>query len=158
MEKEEKSKLEKKQDNAIKKSEQPDNNTTSEKEQDDFLPSEIIDKMPLEEQRIFKSMSVLMSARSDSPANQFFRKITNDQAGKIIDNIENESKREHIERMSSKKWNCIYLLLILLFIILLSLLFLWKDKSEYIVPIITAFLGGAGGYGFGFGQGQKKSS
>jgi len=82
-------------------------------------------------------------------------KITSEQVGKVIESIENDSVRDHENRMSSRRWGFAALVVVLLFILLLALACLWRDKAEYIAPIISALVGGVGGYGLGISQARR---
>ena len=94
---------------------------------------------------------------SSGPApHPLFSKMNTEQVGKIIQNVENESVREHEDRMSSRRWNFAALVIVLIFILLLAAGCLWKDKLEYIAPIITALIGGVGGYGIGVSRNGKR--
>jgi len=155
MGKEEKPKSEEEKDKELKLPEHPEEIP---EEEENILSDEIIEKLPPEIRGIVrKSTSMFMAGSYPPPYHYIFRKMTPEHIGKVIDSLDSDSQRDHKERMSTRRWYYAYLITILMFILLLSLLFLWKDKSEYIVPIITAILGGAGGYGIGLSMGQKRS-
>ena len=83
--------------------------------------------------------------------------MTPEHVGKVIDNTEKDSIRDHENRMSARKWNFAALTIVLMFVLLLAAGCLWKDKLEYIAPIITALIGGVGGYGVGLTQSKKNN-
>ena len=94
---------------------------------------------------------------SSGPApHPFFAKMNTEQVGKVIENMDKESIRDHEDRMSSKKWGVAVLVVILVSILLLSADCLWKDKLEYIAPIITALIAGVGGYGIGLSRNGRR--
>lgn len=156
MGKDEKSKPQQGEDKPSDLSEQPED--LASRGEESILPEEVLDKLPPEAKEVVrKSTSMFMAGSFAPPSYHISKKLTTDQIGKVIDNIESESVRDHKERMSSRRWNFAYLMLSLLFIVCISLIFLWKDKAEYVVPIITALLGGAGGYGLGLSRIHKKN-
>ena len=156
MEKKEKPKSEEEKDKASERPEQPEDIVPPEEET--ILPKEVLEKLPPESRAMIqKSISMVMAGSMPPPSYYITKKITSEQIGKIIDHAESESQRDHKERMSTRRWNFAYMIGGLLFILLLSTLFLWRDKAEYMAPIITALVGGAGGYGIGLSQGQKRA-
>lgn len=156
MGKEEKPQSEEEKDKASESPEQPKDIVPTEDES--ILPDEILEKFPPEVRGIVrKSTSMFMAGSLPPPHYYIARKMTPEHIGKILDSVERDSQREHQGRMSSKRWNFAWLIACLIFILAISGLFLWKDKSEYIVPIITALLGFAGGYGIGLSWGQKRA-
>jgi len=158
MGKEEKPKSEEEKDKSSESSEQPKDIVPTEEES--ILPDEILEKFPPEVRGIVrKSTSMVMAGSLPPPHHYIARKITPEHIGKILDSCEKDSQREHQGRMSNRRWKYAYLITCLIFILAISGLFLWKDKSEYIVPIITALSGFAGGYGIGLsrGRGQKRA-
>jgi hypothetical protein len=156
MGKEEKPKSEEEKDKTSERPQQPEEIVPAEEES--ILPNEILEKFPPEAREVVrKSTSMFMAGAMPPPHYHIAKKMTSEHIGKVIDGIEKDSQREHQGRMSTRRWNFAWLIACLIFILALSGLFLWKEKSEYIVPIITALLGGAGGYGIGLSQGQKRA-
>lgn len=156
MGKEEKPKSEEEKDKSSESPEQPEDIVPTEEESG--LPIEILDKLDPEERKIVRrTFSMFMAGSFTSPHHYLFRKMTSEHIGKVLDGVERDNQREHQGRMSTRRWNYAYLITCLIFILAISGLFLWKDKSEYIVPIIAALSGFAGGYGIGLSRGQKRA-
>ncbi|MBN1806830.1 MAG: hypothetical protein JW837_16400 [Sedimentisphaerales bacterium] len=122
------------------------------------MPDEVIEKFPPEVREfVRKSTSMFMAGPMLPPHYHIFKKMTPEHIGKILDSAEKDSEREHQGHMSDRRWNFAWLIACLVFILALSGLFLWTEKSEYIVHIITALVSGAGGYGIGLSKGQKRA-
>ena len=117
--------------------------------------SEDFDSLPPEAKKHVSRMVSMFMSSGPAP-HPFLSKMNTDQVGKVIDNIEKESIRDHQNRMASRRWDFAYLLAILVFILLIAAGCIWKDKFEYIAPIITAIIGAVGGYGLGVSRKESK--
>lgn len=127
----------------------------SENDIPEFMRDSDFENLPPEAKRSVSRMVSMFMSTGPSP-HPFISKMDTQQVGKVIDSMENDSRRDHEDRMSSRRWNFAALLVILTFVIILSFGCLWKDKSEYIAPIITALIGGVGGYGIGISRSREE--
>lgn len=154
-EKEKKEKEEAPKPSELVKSE--DNKTEiSKPEEGGIISAEDYEQLPSEAKKQFSRMfSMFMSSTSGPAPHPILSKINTEQVGKVIDYVETESIRDHKNRMSSRRWSFAALVIVLLFILSLAAGCLWKDKLEYIAPIITAIIGAAGGYGVGLTHGRR---
>ncbi len=121
------------------------------------MPAEMLEgfeQLPPEAKRQVSRMFSMFMSSGPAP-HPIFSKMNTEQVGTVINNVETESIRDHKNRMSLRRWSFAALVIILLFILSLAAGCLWKDKLEYIAPIITAIIGVAGGYGVGLGHGRR---
>jgi len=115
------------------------------------IPDEILEGIEDKDERglIRKSLAFMGSFPVQNP---FAKKITPEHIGKIIDNSEKQDERDFKDKQRER--------LFIGFIILISLLFvgfliyLFKDKNEVLIPLITGLLSFLGG--FGVGRSSKK--
>jgi F0F1-type ATP synthase assembly protein I len=85
-------------------------------------------------------------------------KLKDEHLSKIIDHSESENKRKSGERIHSMYLACGSIAGILVFILILSYLFLRFQKAELLQPLITGILGFAAGALSGYGYGRSTSS
>lgn len=120
----------------------------------EILSAEEFEHLPPEaKKQVSRMISMFMS--SGPAPHPLISKMNTEQVGKVIEYVETESIRDHKNRMSSRRWSFAALVIVLLFILSLAAGCLWKDKLEYIAPIITAIIGAAGGYGVGLTHGRR---
>lgn len=148
-----------------KKEKQQENSELSNKQEEreldkseDSMPPEMREEFqhlpPEAQKQVSRMFSMIMS--SGPAPHPIFSKMNTEQVGKFIDNIENDFVRDHKNRISVRRWGFATLVVVLLFILALAAGCFWKDKLEYIAPIITALIAGVGGYGFGLSQKERR--
>lgn len=128
------------------------------KELETSKPEEVLEEfeqMPTEVKKNFSKMISMFMSSGPMP-HPIFSKMNTEQVGKVIDYIEEDSKRDHKNRMSERRYSFTAFVIILLFILALAAGCFWKDKLEYIAPILTAIVGFGGGYGVGVAR-QKNN-
>jgi hypothetical protein len=126
-------------------------NETPEQPKPEELVEEEFRHLPPDERKEVSRMFSMIMSRGPMP-NPIFSKINTAQVGKIIEYVETESIRDHQNRISSRRYYFAGFVLILVFILLIFVACLWKEKWEYVVPVITAIGGFGGGYGVGLKQ------
>ena len=111
--------------------------------------------------KIFYSRASLSMHGIMPMSNPLYEKMDASLISKMIDNSENESKREYEQEKFNRKCGIIILSIVLVAAIFLLCVFRHhvSDISEIIMPIIYIGVGAvggfAGGYGIGKSQGQK---
>jgi hypothetical protein len=88
------------------------------------------------------------------PGDALLAKLKDDHLTKVIDQSESENKRKHQERIMAMVLMVAVAVLVVVFILALSYMFLKFQKSELLQPLLTLFLGFAGGVTSGFGIGR----
>jgi len=116
------------------------------------IPGEVLDSLPPETRKKLVSMSMFMS--SGPVPHPLYEKIEAEHLHKIIDAAEKDNEKDFQDKQSSRKWNCLWLLVICLFIFAVFSLFIFSKNTDLVIPIGTALLGFAGGFGSGFGVGR----
>ena len=116
------------------------------------IPSEVLDNLPPEARKKLISMSMFMS--SGPIPHPLYEKLEAEHLHKIIDATEKDNERDFQDKQSSRRWNCLWLLVICVFILAVFALFIFSKNTDLVVPIGTALLGFAGGFGSGFGVGR----
>ena len=115
------------------------------------LNGEVIEKIPDELKKVFDSVSLQAAAFSGPVFNPILKKITEDHIHKVLDQTEEDSKREFNDRKSARRFNLLYAVLAAILFVFVTVYLAGQDKELYrdILTKIIIFFGGAGaGYGF----------
>jgi hypothetical protein len=139
--------LTKKEDSTSKQPPQPPAGTT---------PIDLFRSLPPDAQKAFTGM-ISMVLQSGPLPNPILSKITEEHIGKVIDNAEQDSVRNHQGKILEMKWGFWTLVVVLIFALALAVGCLVSKHFEYIVPIITAIIGGGGGIGIGYGIAKRST-
>lgn len=118
--------------------------------------SEEFEHLPPEAKKHISKMFAMSMSSGPAP-HPIFSKMNTEQVGKVIDYVEEDNKRDHNYRVSQRRYDFATIIVILLFVLALAAGCLWKDKLEYIAPIITAIVGFGGGYGLGMSRQRNQS-
>lgn len=125
-----------------------DNEERKDKAEDPIIPEEILEGLPEEDRgRIQGIIRQTMVSAVMGNKNPIAEKITSEHITKIIENSDNQDKRDRDERRSEKNYEIIFLLIGLVFLGFL-IVFL-KDDKELLYKIIIAILSFIGGFGIG---------
>ncbi|KPK74372.1 MAG: hypothetical protein AMJ79_14350 [Phycisphaerae bacterium SM23_30] len=135
---------------SIKKSQDAEEIVSKEKSKNQEIPPEVLEKLPSHIRESFQAMMV-MSGQVPHP---LISKLEPEHIHKIIDATEKDNQRDFQDKLSSRKSNLIWLLVICVFILAVFALFIFSKNTDLVVPIGTALLGFAGGFGSGFGVGR----
>lgn len=84
-----------------------------------------------------------------STAHPILAKLDGQHLTKILDGVENESKRDHEDRDQGRKHMRFIAVVGLAGFLLISALFLWANAGELLKGILMGFAVFAGGLGFG---------
>lgn len=101
----------------------------------------------------FLQMGMTVSRPTDS----LLEKLDPTHLTTIIDNAENDSKREH-ELQKDREWYSFWKVpIIVLAVLIVCWLFLEYERTEHLDAVVTGVLGLDGGYGYGIAKGSRKS-
>jgi len=136
----------------IKKAENSVENTDSapvlQEDASELIPDEILESIPVEERSKIKSfMSQTMISGVMKRSNPIAEKITSEHLTRLLENSDEQDKRDRAERKSEKNYQIIFLIIGLAFIGFL-IVFL-KDDKELLYKVIIAIISFVGGFGIG---------
>jgi len=117
------------------------------------IDSEITEELPTEMRHMMRLMSVTM--RSGPAESPIAKHITSEHITKNQELDEKAMAYEDKDR-TRKFWLTIIFAIVSV-VVLGLVLFLFRDDSEILIPIITLLVGGGGGFSGGYGYGYIKS-
>lgn len=134
-----------------------DNDTQTQEDQDNPIPTEILNQLPSEERERLKLISIMGSFTKGNRNNsEITKKVTSQHIDKIINSYENENQREFELKKANeitKRWGMISVIVLVCMIFLYSGITKDKDLS---VKVLTAGISALGGFGAGYAVGKSK--
>jgi hypothetical protein len=116
-----------------------------------------IEKLPEETQKIVRESIVMSMHGNIRPIDPFTEHIDKEVLCKIIENSDEASKRDDMDKKDARRYSLIIIISILIFLVIILIAF--KNNldgiSRIITPLLTALLGFGGGYGYGYKKGQE---
>lgn len=125
-----------------------DSENDKEKENESVIPEEILKALPEKDRKEIMS-SITQISGVFPRQNPLLKKITSDHITAIIQNANEEDKRDREERSSERKHNYTVLLTAIIAVLLTCGLFIYAQQLEFLKYIIGAIFGFAGGFGIG---------
>jgi hypothetical protein len=116
------------------------------KEEEGFIPEEILDEIPAEDKSKIISIQTMFSGLMKR-TNPLADKITEEHIHKLIDNADKQDLRNLEERKDQRKYN--FLIFIISLIFLGFIIVYLKEDKEMLYRIIIAIISFLGGFGFG---------
>ena len=114
----------------------------------ELIPDEILESIPIGERSKIKSfISQTMISGVMKRSNPIAEKITSEHLTRLLENSDEQDKRDRAERKSEKNYQITFLLIGLIFLGFL-IIFL-KDDKELLYKVIIAIISFVGGFGIG---------
>jgi len=121
----------------------------------DIIPEEILEAIPEEERgKVVSIIRQSMFSAVMKRSNPIADKITGDHITKIIDNSNEQDKRDREDKKGQRNYNLLLIIIGLVFVGFL-VVFLQKDQ-ELLIKIIIAIISFVGGFGLGKSTSKKK--
>jgi len=121
------------------------------KDKEVMIPEEVLENIPAEARgEIKRTLSTMISAGyMGPPQHPLAKKLTEDHVTKIIDNIEKDDERGFQNSREERRMSLTIFFGVLIPVTGLIVFFALLNKTEILVPLISAIVAFGGGYGFG---------
>jgi hypothetical protein len=114
----------------------------------EVVPPELMKQIPPEAQQQIRQM-IAMFGQVSGPVHPLAKKLTEGHITKIIDNIEKDEDRRFQEGRDVRKMGLTIFFAILIVLASLMVFFTVMNRTDILIPLVSALVGFGGGYGIG---------